>query len=694
MAAVDSESFHLNASAPVVAAETPLGRMVALVLFASLAGGLVLPKVAGAGFLLLAVTGLAWLSVRRAWLRPRISADEKLLVLAVCLYVGVWLFAWLVNGLDRAGLEGLGRTARLLLIIPVYFFIRRVDGLESAWWAGLTAGALIAGGYALWFVFTGQPGSFYYRVDGPTNPIYFGGIALAFGLMLLARVTDQDLNGRVRLLVVLAVALALAASALTASRGAWLAIPPLLVLYVFTLGSGQSLRWRLGVPAGLAAIALVAALTPAVPLGERFAEAATAFSSLRAGGLPEGTLGLRWEMWLLALDLIRESPFSGSGPGAFRAAIEQAVASGRLDPAYLEFRHPHSEYLSALVVAGVPGLAALLLLFGLPARRCALLCQTGLDRTRLLGWCGLTAMTVLAVMALSESILERNTGIIWFALLTAGAAGLVQSVRRQQLSGQAVVRIQSLSVIMICRNEADRIRAALESVSGWADEIVVLDSGSTDGTAEICRAYTDQVEVTDWPGFGPQKQRALDRASGDWVLSLDADEVVSEELKREIDLALAREHPRFDGYYLPWSIRAFGSHHQFGHWSRAPLRLFRRGAARFTPVAVHEKVAFMDAGSRAGRLEGPVYHDLFRDLKHAREKFSSYARLQARERFNAGRRVTLAGPWLRAAANFIDNFVFRAAFLDGRPGWTMAWLHAHYTFEKYQHLRRLNQTSA
>ena len=105
-----------------------------------------------------------------------------------------------------------------------------------------------------------------------------------------------------------------------------------------------------------------------------------------------------------------------------------------------------------------------------------------------------------------------------------------------------------LSVILITRNEAANIAACLESVA-WADEIVVVDSGSTDETPAICRRYTQNLTVTDWPGFGPQKNRALDRATGDWVLSIDADERVTPELRAEIEQVL--QAPDADAYELP-----------------------------------------------------------------------------------------------------------------------------------------------
>lgn len=673
-------------SAPV-AATSLLARTTAFILFTALALGLVVPKLAGAAFLLLGLIGIVWLEPGVFRSRLVLAAHEKLLVLAVTLFVGIWLLAWLVHGLDAFGGEDVGRILRLALILPIYFYLRQVNGIEWAWWWGLAAGAAIAGLYALWFALFGEPGRWAERVGGPTNPIYFGGIVMAFALMLLPRVADAELRPTARLAMAIALTLGLTASALSGSRGAWLALPPLLLLYVATLGSRQSPAWRFGVPAALLLVAALVSLTPFTPLGDRFAEAVSEIRAWSSGEFIEnGTLGMRWQMWSVSLQALGNHWLFGGGPGAFDAILQQAGETGRIDPDLLHYEHPHNQFLSALLIAGIPGLLSFLLLLGLPARRFARLWQTGLARTRMLGWCGLAAMTVLGVMCLSESIFQRNSGIVWFALLTAGSSALVQGRRRRELFEKTPRRVHPLSVIMICRDEADRIGNGLASIQGWADEIIVLDSGSTDGTPEICRRFTPNVEVTDWPGFGVQKQRALERATGDWVLSLDADEVVSEELKLEIDLVLAREHPHFDGYCLPWSIRALGGTLQFGHWARAPMRLFRRGAADFTDAAVHEKLVFHDSSARIGQLEGPLYHDVFRDLDHAREKLAAYARLQAEQRVADGSTGSIAGAWLRATFNFVDNYLLRAAFLDGRPGLTMSRLHARYTLDKYRRI--------
>ena len=674
-----------------IPASSWLARITALILFLGLALGLVLPKVAGGAFLLLALMGVIWLEPGLARRRWDLDGHERLLIFAVVAFVAVWLLAWLVHGLGPIGGDDVGRILRLLLIIPACIFLARVDGLERSWWAGLAAGAIVAGLYAIAFAVAGEPGTWAERVGGPTNPIYFGGVVLAFSVMLLPHLADSMARPVVRASMAVAVVLGFVASALSGSRGAWLALLPLLVIYLFTLGTRQSSRVRFGMPLAIIVFAVAIAMFPGVPLGQRVIDAFSAFDGAGGEIVREDTLAVRWALWQLSLDQLRDAWLFGVGPDGFRAALEQAVAEGRVPTWFLEYHHPHNQYISALMIAGLPGLITLLLLFGVPLRRFAMLWRTGMERTRLCGWAGLAAIAVLAVMALSESIFQRNSGIIWFALLLAAGHAMVKVRYRGELEAHRAPRIHSLSVIMICRDEADRIGRALASVHGWADEIIVLDSGSSDGTPEICRRYTDRVEVTDWPGFGPQKQRALERASGALVFSLDADEVVSDDLKREIDLILSRARPHYNGYRVPWLTMAFGRALHFGHWSRAPLRLAARDAVRFTDAQVHEKLEITRGPLRTGLLEGALLHHVFRGHEHARDKLAGYARIQAAERHAAGRRSTRAGAWLRAGLNWIDNYLLRAAFLDGRAGWKMSLLQAAYTRDKYLELARLSR---
>ncbi len=254
-----------------------------------------------------------------------------------------------------------------------------------------------------------------------------------------------------------------------------------------------------------------------------------------------------------------------------------------------------------------------------------------------------------------------------------------------------VRRVQRLSVTIITKNEEDRLWRCLDSVNGWADEIIVLDSGSTDGTVALARRYTERVYVTDWPGYGPQKQRALERATGDWVLSIDADEEVTPELRHDIDEALGAA-PVAVGYRLPWGVHVYGKRLDFGRSARAPLRLFRREGSRFTDAQVHETV-ILPPGLRR-ELRGRLTHHTQRDFGHALEKVARYGWLGAIKRFEAGKSCRLAGATLRAAWVFVQVYGIRLGCLDGGPGFLTAMLYAEVTFNKYAGLWALRRDRA
>lgn len=247
----------------------------------------------------------------------------------------------------------------------------------------------------------------------------------------------------------------------------------------------------------------------------------------------------------------------------------------------------------------------------------------------------------------------------------------------------------TLSVIIITKDEADRIGRCLESVAPLADEIIVVDSGSTDGTLEIVRRHTDNVFVTDWPGYGVQKQRALEKASCEWVLSIDADEALSSELAREIRGVLSGASDAA-GFKLPWAVVVFGKTLRHGRSARAPLRLFRREGARFTEDIVHEKVLLPPG--KVKRLSGRLYHYTHRDFGHYLQKNREYAWLGAQKRHAAGRRgFGLTGAALRALWTFFVIYVVRLGFLDGPPGFLVAVMYAQGSFNKYAGLWSLRR---
>lgn len=261
----------------------------------------------------------------------------------------------------------------------------------------------------------------------------------------------------------------------------------------------------------------------------------------------------------------------------------------------------------------------------------------------------------------SEAILERVRPISFFAFYLAVIFAAIYT-QKQKSQSELVQRKQRLSVIVIAQDEADRIEPCLQSVADWADEIIVLDSGSSDDTVEIARRYTDQVFETDWPGYGPQKQRALEKANCDWVLSIDADERVSPELRRDIDVALT-ESPECVGYRTPWAVMVYGHRMDFGRSARSPMRLFKRDGSRFTDAQVHEHIV-LPKGQK-GALEGRLYHYTHRNYRHALQKSAKYAWL-------GGQNVFCGQMGWRASCRrtaFIVEFYFDLLFTAGFFGW-------------------------
>ncbi len=244
----------------------------------------------------------------------------------------------------------------------------------------------------------------------------------------------------------------------------------------------------------------------------------------------------------------------------------------------------------------------------------------------------------------------------------------------------------SLSVIIITRNEAANIRACLESVA-WADEIIVVDSGSDDDTVDICREFTPHVYVHDWPGFGTQKNRALGYATADWVLSLDADERVTPELRTDIETAI--HEGQADGFEIPRLSSFCGRFMRHSGWyPDYVVRLFRRGSARFSDDLVHERV--LVDGSTA-QLDGMLLHYAYDDMEEVLYKVNQYSSAGAQMMQQRGRQATLTGAVLRGLWSFMRTYFLRAGFLDGREGFMLAVSNAEGTYYRYLKLMLLSR---
>ena len=221
-----------------------------------------------------------------------------------------------------------------------------------------------------------------------------------------------------------------------------------------------------------------------------------------------------------------------------------------------------------------------------------------------------------------------------------------------------------VTAIVITFNEAANLRAALESVS-WADEIIVIDSESTDDTVSIARGFTDKVVVRPWPGYIAQKNFAAEQATHDWILSLDADERISAPLAEEIR-GLLTQGPRAGGYRMPRVT------FHLGRWIRSTdwypdyqLRLYDRRRARWAGRRVHESV---ETDGSVVNLRGEILHYAYRDLSHHFQTMDRYTTLAARQMFEDGRRAGLLDLAVHPPAAFLRNYVLRGGFRDGVPG--------------------------
>ena len=241
-----------------------------------------------------------------------------------------------------------------------------------------------------------------------------------------------------------------------------------------------------------------------------------------------------------------------------------------------------------------------------------------------------------------------------------------------------------ISVIIITKNEAHHIASCLNSVA-WADEIIILDSGSTDETVTICKKYTPHVYLTDWPGFGPQKQRALEKATGEWIFSIDADEVVSQQLEDEIKHAV--KSAEFDGYQVPRLSNFCGkAMHHSGWWPDYTVRLFRKKSGKFSLVPVHEKVHVEGV---IGKLKNPLLHDTYETLEEAISKMNQYSSLSAKMLFDEEKKSSLGKALVKTAWSFIRTYFVKAGFLDGKHGLMLAILNSEGTYYKYIKLLEL-----
>ena len=641
---------------------------------AGFAGSLVYSSLLSAAVALLA--GAASLpELRRqlyasGWDRPR---ELRLLHFACWFPVLVYLLYWVDAGFDYRALKELDGPARLLLFWPLVLALS---------WSGLGARGLFAGFALMALGAALHAGASLYLAPPPApgeplraglwiNPITLGNLALlAAAVLLSGALFWRRLRQPRRVWLALGLAaLALAAALLTQTRNNLLALPLLFVVLSLQLSGRQRL---------LVLLAGGMLLLLALAGSHRFLGT---LAGLQLGEL-DVQMASRLAVWDIAWTQFGNHPWTGSGLNGYHAAVQAAVAAGELaQPAFVLdccAGHAHNDLLQSLATRGVAGGLGWLLLIAVPIAVFARYLRAAEPAVAFVAAVGVLLPVGYAVFGLTEAVFSRTVFVTFFLLtLAACGAALVLELQRACNRRRAV----SVSAIVITRDEEEHIGACLASVAAVADEIIVLDSGSTDATVAMARQHTDKVVETDWPGFGIQKQRALERATGDWVLSIDADERVSPGLAAEINHVLAA--PDADAYCLPWAVTIYGSRLDFGRSGRAPLRLFRRDGVRFSEALVHEKI-LLPEGRRVRTLRGRLLHFTHRDFGHALQKGAQYAWLGAREKHRQGKHVrSLVYPTLRGVLTFVHVYLVRLGFLDGQVGYLSAVLYAQVSFNKY-----------
>lgn len=245
-----------------------------------------------------------------------------------------------------------------------------------------------------------------------------------------------------------------------------------------------------------------------------------------------------------------------------------------------------------------------------------------------------------------------------------------------------------LSVVLIARNSADLLAQALASVA-WADEIILLDSGSDDNTVDIARAAGAKVYIdTDWQGYGIQRQRAQSFATGDYILMLDTDERVTPELQQAIQAVLQAPQPGVvysiarRNYFLGRFMR------HSGWYPDRVLRLYERARYRYNDNLVHESLDSL--GAEVIPLTGDLLHLTCRDFAGFQQKQLAYAAAWALERHQKGKKTSMAGIFSHTLGAFLKTLLLRGGVLDGKQGWLLAMVNAQYTFTKYTELWALS----
>lgn len=245
-----------------------------------------------------------------------------------------------------------------------------------------------------------------------------------------------------------------------------------------------------------------------------------------------------------------------------------------------------------------------------------------------------------------------------------------------------------VSAVIITFNEEKRIETTLQSIS-WCDEILIIDSGSNDKTLDICKKYGCKILFRKFDGYGPQKKFAVANAANDWILAIDADEIITDSLKNEIEFHLSGEKQNSAGYYIPISLFFQGKKLRFGgSFIKKKLRLFNRKSGNFNDNKVHESVELVGS---IRQLKNEILHCSYPAIYDYFNKFNNYTETAAVELFYAKKNCSKSSVFLRFPIEFIKRYFFQLAILDGYPGFLWSLFCAMYPVVKYAKLVELNR---
>lgn len=247
----------------------------------------------------------------------------------------------------------------------------------------------------------------------------------------------------------------------------------------------------------------------------------------------------------------------------------------------------------------------------------------------------------------------------------------------------------NISVVIITKNEAHIIANTLQSLQTVTSDIVIVDSGSTDETVAICKKFKATVIETDWAGYGINKNKGIQAAKHDWILSLDADEAIDDELAQSLmQLTSAKEEEVFDIRFKNFFCNKWI---KYGEWGfDTHIRLFNRKKVQWNNVAVHENLVFPE-DVKVKKLKGNILHYTVQNRQEYDAKTDYYARMNAEKYVAAGKKANFFKQYFSPVFAFIQHYIFRFGFLDGKEGFIIAKTTARYTFLKYHYLNEMNK---